>query len=514
MNRLALLRSPRVLVPLVLAVALVLRLVLVAQGGQYYFGDEERYNRGVTLYQALAAGDWPQVRALAALPEHALFPWLTVAITAGQHLLAQFTEYGDWSQPAQVAQTMWLGSALLALFSVLNLWLVHRLARVAGAGEAAAGWALLLMAASNTAFYHARHLLPYECAISAALLALIVGLRATRPFGAFLGGVLIGAIYGLYNGYWFLVPVIWLVLAAAHRHRPDRWRQWTSSAVGTVVALVLPVASGAALGGEQYWTTLRTFSRSVTLGRFDEAWSLPWEYLWHSEGLLGLAVLAAIGAVLVRAARGATPLPGWVRFAALALGAMYALLLLFAHGFEMFVVYARTVKPFIPAFCLLGGWALAVLLAGRSRAQFAAAAGIVLAAGFNFLPHFGRVFPREVETVVQRHWGHPKHALTITGSLYEPFAPVDRPDLVLVNAQRLYPVRAMVEAPAGAVLLRLEHPLAYRPFQYECHTPRERALLRTHDLAIRLIRLAEPASVPDNPPLSQLYLPADYPTGR
>lgn len=515
MNPFAPLRSPRVHVPLVLAVALILRLVLAAQGGQYYFGDEERYDRGVALYQALAAGDLPQVRALAALPEHALFPWLTAGITAGQHLLAQLTPYGDWSQPQHVAQTMWLGASLLALFSALNLWLVHRLARVAGADEATAGWALLLMAVSNTAFYHARHLLPYDCAISTALLALIVGLRAARPAAAAASGLLIGATYGLYNGYWFLVPVLWLVQAAARRRDPSRWRLLAWSAAGAATSLLLPVVVGATLGGDAYWATLRTFSRSVTLGRFDEAWSLPWEYLWHAEGALGVAVVGAIALAGWQCGRRRIRPAPWVVLTALALAATYALLLVFAHVLEIFVVYARTVKPFIPAFALLGGWALGGLLAGRPRLQQVTIAALGLGAAFNFAPHFGRIFPRDVEAVVRRHYGNPKHTLTIAGSLYAPYGvPVTRPDLVLVNAQLLYPVRSLLPLPEGETLLRVTHPLAYKPFQYECHTPRERALVRQHDLSIRLIRLAHPAAVPDNPPLSMLYQPEDYPTGR
>jgi len=56
----------------------------------------------------------------------------------------------------------------------------------------------------------------------------------------------------------------------------------------------------------------------------------------------------------------------------------------------------------------------------------------------------------------------------VAGSLYAPLAlPVQRPDLVLVNAQLLYPVRDYIGYPAGLTLVSLEHPLSYLPFQYE-----------------------------------------------
>jgi hypothetical protein len=510
-----LLSSPRFLLIAVVGLSLVLRLALVAQGGQYYFGDEERYDRGVRLYLALRDGDPAGVREIAALPEHALFPWIGAAVTAGQHGLAQFTRYGDWSHPENVVFTMWLGAALLSLFSTLNLFLLHRLARTAGASDAEAGWALLLMAASNTAFYYARHLLPYECALSAALAAMIAGLGRPTPGRAFACGLLGGIAYGIYNGYWYLVPVIWLVHLLACRGDPRHLRLTAICAAGAMLALALPVVVGASLGGANYWAMLRAFGHSPTLGLFSEGWSLPWEYFFHSEGAFGVAVAGCIVLALLSAWRARAPLARWVRGTLVALAAAYALLILFSLGLGRFVVYARTVKPLVPLLALLGGWALARLLAGRPRLRPVALAGLVLAAAVNFWPHFPRVFPRDVEIAVLRNWGNPKRTLSVAGSLYVPLGgPVTRPALALVNAQLLYPVRSYVGFPAGKTLLQIAHPLSYAPFQYECHTPRERALLRREDISIRLIQLADPAALSDNPPLSMLYLQEDRPTGR
>ena len=72
----------------VVGFSLVLRVVLSLQGGQFYFIDEERYNRGVRLYLALRAFDIAGVREVAVMPDHALFPWIGAAAVAGQHGLA------------------------------------------------------------------------------------------------------------------------------------------------------------------------------------------------------------------------------------------------------------------------------------------------------------------------------------------------------------------------------------------------------------------------------------------
>jgi hypothetical protein len=78
---------------------------------------------------------------------------------------------------------------------------------------------------------------------------------------------------------------------------------------------------------------------------------------------------------------------------------------------------------------------------------------------------------------------------------------VSRPNLVLVNAQLLYPVRTELELPAGKTLMQISNPLSYEPYQYECHTPEERAWLRSHDISMRLIELANPAALPDDMPI-------------
>jgi hypothetical protein len=72
------------------------------------------------------------------MPEHALFVWVGAAVTPVQRALSFLTPHSDWSQPENIIATMWLAAAVLSLFSVLNLFLLHRLTRALGATEAEA----------------------------------------------------------------------------------------------------------------------------------------------------------------------------------------------------------------------------------------------------------------------------------------------------------------------------------------------------------------------------------------
>ncbi len=509
-------RLSRSILLAIVVVSAVLRVAMCVRGGQYFFGDENRYEIGVRLYLAIAHGDLHGIRETLARPEHALFPWVSALAVASQHLLAQATPYGDWSHHRQyVLFTTWLGASVLSLFSSLNVLLVYRLARVLRADREEALWATLLMAVSNTAFYFARHLLSFDCALAAALGAMLVGLGAPSAGRAALCGFLAACAFHLYNGYWFLPPVVSLVFMGVWWRHPARSRVALAFAAGLASGMGAPLLAGTIAGGYTYWRTMAAFSQTVTQGLFAEGWSLPWAYLWYSEEWLGVAVIACLVSALVLACRQKRPLELRICAWLAALGAAYGLMVLSSVFLERFVVYGRTVKPLVPLFCLAGGWALRIVIADRGWLKGTAAAALVACAVVHFAPHFTRVFPRDVEIMVLRELGNPKHSLSLSGSIYITLAlPVTRPDLALVNAQFIYPARGYIGYPEGETVFRVEHPLSYRPFQYEGHSPAERALLRAGDISIRLIKLRYPASVPDDLPFPLRYQNGDRPTGK
>lgn len=491
------------------------RVALAISGGQSFLNDEQRYDRGIELYRACLHADLAGVGRVLAQPEHALFPVVGAAVTGVQHLLAQVTPYGDWTRPEHAVYTLWLGAAVLSLFAAFNVYLVYRLARAAGAGAEEAFWSAALLAGACSPFYFARHLLPYHCAITAALAALVTGFSATRARQAAVAGALTAATFHLYNGYWYLVPVVATACAWWWRTHAGRRPLWVAGAAGAIAGLVLPLAIGTAAGGRTYWSTLDAFQRSATQGLFAEGWLLPWRFLWHAEGAWGVIVLLGIGVAVAASRRRRERIPARVALWCGLLALSYALLVGFSNGLARFVVYGRTVLPWTVFLALLGGWAASRLLSAHTWRQvlgFGALAGF---AGLNFAPHFSIVFPPQMEIAVLRQFGNPKRALTYSGSIYIPLAmPVTRPELALVDTQWLYPVRSYVGSPAGNDVMRVGHPLSFPGYQYEGHTPRERTLLRAHGLSMRLIRLQNPAAVPDHPPPAMLYQPDERPTGR
>lgn len=77
---------------------------------------------------------------------------------------------------------------------------------------------------------------------------------------------------------------------------------------------------------------------------------------------------------------------------------------------------------------------------------------------------------------------------------------------VLVNVQHLFPVNDHLLPLCGTTLAYAEHPLSYWPYQYEGFTPSQRAILRSSDIAMRLvdIRPSSPALGPRTHPVGAL----------
>ena len=310
------------------------------------------------------------------------------------------------------------------------------------------------------------------------------------------------------------MPVIFLALLYSQPDWPARIRAGVQWVAGCFIVTVIMMLPGVIFGGDYYWRMLLYFGGSANQGLFSEGWSLPGEYLWHSEGWLGVAVLAAAVYALLQVFRpgaDARRARGWW----LLLGAAYVLPVAACVGAEKFMMYARTCRPLVPFFCLLGGWTLQAVVAHRPRVGPALAGLIAAGALLMAAPHYGRVFPREFERTVIKDSGVPKRWVSFSGTIYlARRVPAQRPDLALVNPLYLYPVRDYYGYPEGTPLLSVENPLAYLPYQYEGHTPRERRLLREHPPLLQLVRLAHPEKVPDHPPSTVTFTEADRADGH
>jgi hypothetical protein len=496
---------------LILLLAAAVRMGLALQGGQYFFGDESRFMRSVLLYRSLSTGHWELARQALASPEHAGFIFAGALACPLAHLFSWLAGVGDWSQATNVHAAMPFLAASLGLLSVLNVGLIHRVARVHGADAVEARLAALLAAICATLAYPARHLLPYDAALTVFLLAMTLLPRAGQRGVALAVGALGGVCFTVYNGYWFIPPALGLMLVLRVDGTAGRMRTASLSALGCLAAIALVMLPGTLAGGEDYWLEFLLYSGTAYQGLFAEGWSFPWEYLWRSETWLVIVVAVACGWLFVRQ-RGRLPERA-VQWLGLAL-VIYLLLALTSTGLHRFVVYGRSVRPLLILACLLGGWSLHALLPASPRVRAAAIAGLLGLAALNLAPHFRLSFPNGVKETVWRLHGFPKLALSYQGLIrVESWPKVNRPDLALVNPASIYPVRGLVPLPAGETLAVWRHPHSLEAYLYEGHRPAERRLLRAHPPAMLLIRLAHPDDTPNLPPYDYWLKQEEVPRG-
>lgn len=495
-----------------LLIGLALRACLALQGGQYSAGDEVRFSRSQALYRAVLVGDSTPMKAALSAPDHLGFTVtgaLAIPVQHGVALLAD--RRTNWRErPGQMDNYIGVAALVIGLAGLVNSVLLYRLVLVAGGGRSEALWAAGIFIFANTSLYNSRHLLPYESALMFLLLAFNFMRGAQRAVGAFGSGVLLGAAYHVYNGYWYCVLLALFGFLIAELRGAKRVDRVFWCGVGAFLAVLVPYLLGVLFYGGIYWDQLRHFSGSVINGSYSEGWTLPWEYFYYAEAWYGAVVVTGIVAAMI-VLRGRIPMRARV-WLVLALGA-YLTLGVASAELRCFVVYGRSLRPLVPFLCAAGAWAVIVLEERGLLRRWVFAAALALAFAWNYSQIIFLSFPLDLERAVIRSIGFPKRAYSLSGSIWVSYT-VTAPEYALVNAWMFYPVRKEEKLPEGDYLLRTPHPLSYKPYQYESHDKRQRTLLRHVDIRMGLMRLAHPERVPDYPPIEQWLSTQDLPDGK
>lgn len=455
--------SPKAGLWLVLAVSLALRVWLAAGGGQGYWPDENmRYGESQTAAAHLLQGEWGGVaKDLLSHADHLLFRWVAL--------------------PAALLDA-WLGASAFraacyfSLFSTAAIGLIWGIVRRVGGGEAEALLAAGLAACASSLFFYARHFFPYDAAIALLLGALWMGLGGRQWWRAGLAGVVVGAGFLTYNGYWLLgATVLGVVVVEAGAD----WRRFAgrtllagAGLLGSVGGMVL-VSRCAGYDLLQAW---RENAATITQGDFGQGWRVILEYLWFTEGPLAVIWAAALGCGAWLAWRTRDAAVGrW-------LGAVVMLvagLIVLSDLVPKFVVYGRLVRPLVPFLCLLTARVVSV---GRDREGWpdwlrpgllVAAAGC---AAWSFAAPLGQTFPADFLVRARRE-----------AVQYQR----QRPGVLQVlHAEHLWGIKLQSDLPAHEVILRAAHPLQFRPYQYEGFSAEQRADFSRHDIAMKLVCLS------------------------
>ncbi|MCS6836135.1 MAG: hypothetical protein NZ750_08985 [Anaerolineae bacterium] len=466
-------------------VAYGLRLLLIADGGQQYWPDEMRYQRGYYMAMHLLRADFFNAsRELALYPDHSGFTLVSLPMGWFHRLFGRFDE-GFWFAP----------SLLYALFSAAGVVLIGWIAARSLRSDRAGVIASLLSLASTALYQWSRHHVPYDVSLFCALLALALSLEhGGHWWRAVASGFLVVGVFVIYNGYWLLAAVVGLWVLVSWLNRANlRLTILRSAALisgGLIWALahlvwMLPFGHNP-LAFLSLW---RQFSGTVIQGDYAEGWTLSLEYLWAVEGPLALVWI--VGLLLSLGRRKRIVFAWWV-----SLLTMWIALGVLSQA-EIFVVYGRLARQMLPFIIWLAAAGLerGLQLLNR-RVVWIGAAGLALAVYLiNWYPLLDFAFGVDVYAQAQAQY-EDVGVIEAFASGAEASLPLNRYWLYATDHQApfryAYPFDRVVKPPSGRVIWQMANPWNYRPYLYEGFTRSMRELVSSYDLSYRLIERLEP----------------------
>ena len=445
-----------------LFVSLVLRWILILRGGQYFNSDETRYEVSLAAARRLWQGQLGEaLREFTISPEHLGFKVVGLIPALTEHLIG----------PSLV-----LPAVFFSLFSILNLYLIFLLSQRDQATPNEPLCALLFGASCLSMLYYSRHLIPYDMAMSFGLMSLHIALARNQTAWTSLAcGGLSFLCFITYNGYWPLAGFAMLAHILMNAKKAHSILQKTIAAIlGFITPLVL-VTLVMLWSGTNMISAYQRFATSITQGSFEEGWSLPFEYFWHTEYTIFL-ILGALAVLAVL--RPSKEQRKYTRLWAGGILFIY-LCLVIPSVLEYFVVYARLARQMIPFLALLAAQGIMKLekqiTYGRRVTQFLFTV-IFLQAAWNFTAAYQIGFPRDFAAEVQTRF--PGFEFSSKRLAYG--APVIcQHNGYMIENTKFY-VAPPEELPRanGQLLLSALHPTNYLPYLYEGDPPQFRRAYR------------------------------------
>jgi hypothetical protein len=468
----------------ILLISLLLRWVLIIRGGQYFNSDETRYLISLNAARLLWQGQFGEaLRQFTISPEHIGFKVIGLIPALTEHFVG----------PSLVIPAMFF-----SLFSVLNLYLIYLLARRNQVSSRESLYALFLAASCMSLLYYSRHLVPYDLAMSFGLMALYVALARTHPARVSLAcGILSFLCFITYNGYWLFAGFASMANVLIH---PEGTRKLILKAVMTTIGFATPLVVLILVmlrSGTDMIAAYRLFSASITQGSFQEGWSLPFEYFWHTENAIFL-FLVIFSTFAIRSQFRNLGLDTKVWLGGLIF--IYVCLLIPSTFLHYFVVYARLARQLTPFLVLLAAQGLVQLEAqipSRLRISRLLLTMIFIQATWNYANAYQLSYPREFAAEAQIRF--PEFEFSSKRLAYGAPVVCQHNGYAIENAKFYVAPPERIPRVQGQLLLSAPHPTNYQPYLYEGDPPEFRQIYRALKLRMNFYKLDEQFMTESNP---------------
>jgi hypothetical protein len=464
----------------------ILRWVLIAKGGQFFFPDESRYGIAQDALVLLLEGK-VKTALLTLLGELAHVGFKVSALIPALFEI-------------QFKTTLEPSALFFSMFSIFNLLLIWKIAKAAKAPTRVANYALLFAASSQVLLYYSRHLFPYDQAMFFGLLALYITLRYSTTYRTlYLSGLLSSLCLVTYNGYWSIAAFA-IIVSLFNREKEENWILRRSIYLGagilTPLSIILMVCI---MVGKDIFGDYGGYLHKITQGNFNSGWSLPFQYFWHTEHwvifIIGLLTIYAASLLVKQRNKLLSIGVGGILF-------VYLSLVIPSNIIHTFVVYARTARQLLPFLVLTSAIGLYNLSNWYPRGRLLAnitVAVMLLQAAWNYQLAYRINFPREYIKEFQVQYPD----FRISDKMVRFYAPLICQDqgIVAINLHYIYNEPQPIPTFRGDILMRAPHPISYLPYQYDGYTSEQRTSFHNENIEMVFIKLDNPSQLsPDSQP--------------
>lgn len=469
----------------------VFRVYLATSGGHLYWPDEWRYLESVELLQDLVKGDFRlaadhffQADARPGLVFLNLFPAAT----------QRFFYAAGIIEPASL-HYFDIPAVLNVLVSLAISLLFYHILRLLGPGRRLSLLGTVVYSLLVNSNLYIRHLFPCDYSLLLLLAAFFLVLRGAFISGikvrtVLISGLLAGAAFSVYLGYYLFVAIIAVVIASAAAKKMQRVGLYLLFAAGVTFFWEII----ARLIGRLYiwrWDLFHHTAR-VRQGTYREGYSFAVRYLGEVEGVIGYAliVLFALWCVffLFRPSTGKI-----VKAIFLAAAGAYLYSGTLSVVFHHTVFMGRSFHMYLPF--LVWGSILAVSRIRSRRIQILISllvAGMSLFSFSNFAYHYSRLsYPHDF--TYRSLQGIPKKEIArVQENRSYREEDLARWPVIAVNLRRCYPLPGKFfpfTPPGGMELVKsVPHPLSFPAYFFEGYTVSQRKELKNRNYQMSIYR--------------------------
>jgi len=241
----------------------------------------------------------------------------------------------------------------------------------------------------------------------------------------------------------------------------------------------------------------RLFTTSITQGIFEEGWSLPFAYFWHTEHtvILIMGILSII-AIIAQCKDPRQDTKLWLG------GLLFIYLCLFVPSMILhrFVVYGRLARQMIPFLALLAAQGLVQIedrsASGRQIIMLILVLFFIQAV-WNFNSAYKLSYPREFVAEAQARF--PKFEFSSKRLAFGAPVICQNNGYIMENAKYYVTPPGSIPRVQGQLLLSAPHPENFLPYQYDGDPPAIRQVFRIQKLRMNFYKV-DPQFMSDTNP--------------